>query len=76
MKQNLQQYNDTEVRLRMVENAAIDIKNEIVEFKKTVQQMDAKLDSRFMWIVSIVFGGMLTNFALFGTVVLHFAKLV
>lgn len=65
-------YTDHEVRIRVLEKVAEDIKGIYAEIKDLRHDVDTK----FMWVLGTLFLMILTIITMFGGVILHLAKVI
>lgn len=65
-------YTDHEVRIRVLEKVAEDIKGIYAEIKDLRNDVDTK----FMWVLGTLFLMILTIITMFGGVILHLAKVI
>ena len=74
MKSREEKYNDTEVRLRMVENAIIRFDARFDAIDSRFEKMESKIDSNFKWLVTTVIASNILPSAL--VITLHILKII
>jgi hypothetical protein len=74
MKAREEKYNDTEVRLRMVENAIIRFDTRFDTIDAKFEKLESKIDSNFKWTLGVVMASNFLPFML--ALLLHSMKII